>query len=68
VSDQRSAAELRQRVATELGCEIAANFWCGHAYLRLSAQIYNRAEQYDRLAAGLPGVLARARSAGRPTA
>jgi len=68
VPDQAAASQLRQRVATELGCEIAANFWSGHAYLRLSAQVYNRAEHYDRLAAGLPGVLARARSAGRPTA
>jgi isopenicillin-N epimerase len=68
VSSQRAATELRQRVAVELGCEIAANFWSGHAYLRLSAQIYNRAEQYERLADGLPAVLARARSSGRPTA
>jgi isopenicillin-N epimerase len=48
---------LRQRIYDELKAEVAVFVWEGRAYLRLSAQIYNVTEEYDRLAGGLPAVL-----------
>jgi isopenicillin-N epimerase len=48
---------LRQRIFEDLATEVAIHVWEGRAYLRLSAQIYNLAEEYERLAEGLPGVL-----------
>ncbi|GAB3972063.1 hypothetical protein GCM10027615_32220 [Plantactinospora veratri] len=33
------------------------NPWRDRGWLRLSGQIYNRAEEYDRLAERLPGLL-----------
>ncbi|HEX7746749.1 MAG TPA: aminotransferase class V-fold PLP-dependent enzyme, partial [Micromonosporaceae bacterium] len=52
------ATALRQHIADALGAETAVNAWDGRGWLRLSAQVYNRAEEYDRLAAGLPALLA----------
>jgi isopenicillin-N epimerase len=48
---------LRQRILDELSVEVAIHAWKGRAYLRLSAQIYNLAEEYERLAEGLPGLI-----------
>jgi isopenicillin-N epimerase len=56
-ADRSSAVRLRERIAAELSCEVALDAWNGTGYLRLSAQIYNRSEDYDRLAAGLPALL-----------
>jgi isopenicillin-N epimerase len=53
------AVGLRDRISDELAAEVAVNAWRGRLLLRLSAQVYNRPEEYDRLAAGLPDVLAR---------
>jgi isopenicillin-N epimerase len=52
------AAALRLRIADVLDTEVAINAWNGRGWLRLSAQIYNRAEEYDRLARHLPALLA----------
>jgi len=46
-------------VSRELGVEIAANPWRGAGYLRVSAHAYNVESDYERLAKGLPDLLAR---------
>ncbi|WP_433614107.1 aminotransferase class V-fold PLP-dependent enzyme [Dactylosporangium sp. CA-139114] len=57
-SDPEAAAALRRRISDELAAEVGLAAWRGRGYLRLSGQIYNRAEDYQRLAAGLPKLLA----------
>ncbi|RKR90747.1 isopenicillin-N epimerase [Micromonospora pisi] len=52
------ALALRQRVAETLNADIFVTPWNDRGWLRLSAQVYNRAEEYDRLAESLPGLLA----------
>jgi isopenicillin-N epimerase len=56
-TDTPDAAALRRRIADELGVEVAVNPWRGRGWLRVSAQIYNAAGDYERLAAGLPALL-----------
>lgn len=51
------AAELSRRVADRLAAMVAVNACRGRGYLRLSAQVYNRPEEYERLADGLPALL-----------
>ncbi len=51
------AHALRQRIADKLATEVALNPWGGRGWLRLSAQVYNRADEYDRLAERLPELL-----------
>ncbi|AVT37395.1 aminotransferase class V-fold PLP-dependent enzyme [Plantactinospora sp. BB1] len=51
------AVALRQRISDELGAEVNVNPWRDRGWLRLSGQVYNRAEEYDRLAERLPGLL-----------
>ncbi|ASW54018.1 aminotransferase class V-fold PLP-dependent enzyme [Plantactinospora sp. KBS50] len=53
------ARALRQRIADELSAEVAMNARNGRGYLRISAQVYNRAEEYEQLAERLPALLAR---------
>lgn len=53
------AVALRRRIADTLGAEVAVSAWNGRGWLRLSAQIYNRAEEYEQLARRLPALLAR---------
>lgn len=53
----QAGAELRRRIFDELQAEVAIHTWERRAFLRLSAQIYNRAEEYERLAAGLPALV-----------
>ena len=48
---------IRLRIAEELATEVAVNRWHERTLLRLSAQVYNRAEEYERLAAKLPALL-----------
>ena len=55
-----SALRLRQRISEELGVEVGVGAWRGRGLLRLSAQIYNRGEEYDQLADRLPALLSRA--------
>jgi isopenicillin-N epimerase len=58
-TDAMAAHELRQRIANELGFEVNVGAFQGRGLLRLCAQIYNRADEYDRLAERLPAFLAR---------
>jgi isopenicillin-N epimerase len=48
---------LRDRISDELATEVAVHAWPGRPLLRLSAQVYNRAEEYERLAERLPALL-----------
>lgn len=59
VTDSESGFALRQRIADELATEVAINYWRGRGLLRVSAQIYNRPEEYERLAESLPSLLRR---------
>jgi len=52
-----AAVHLRERIAGELRCVVAVSSWNGRLLLRLAAQVYNRPEEYDRLAEGLPHLL-----------
>lgn len=54
---RESAIKLRARLSDELGVLAAINVWSGRMLLRIGAQVYNVSGDYDRLAAGLPGVL-----------
>jgi isopenicillin-N epimerase len=56
-TDEQSAVRLRSRIAEELRIEVAVTSWRQRGFLRLSAQVYNHPDEYDRLAVGLPGVL-----------
>jgi isopenicillin-N epimerase len=68
VADDRLAAtNLRERLAIEAACEAHIDVWCGRGHLRLSAQLYNGPDDYDRLAAALPGAIQREQRAA-PTA
>jgi len=51
------AHALRQHIADKLGMETAINAWGGRGWLRLSAQVYNRPEEYEHLAERLPQLL-----------
>ena len=55
------AHELRQRIADTLAAEVNVVSWAGRGWLRLCGQVYNRADDYDRLAEKLPGLLATGR-------
>lgn len=52
-----AAAALRQRIFTKLATEVAVSEWPGGGLLRLSAQVYNQAREYERLAERLPALL-----------
>jgi isopenicillin-N epimerase len=56
-SDLQSANALRIRIADELRVIVPITPWEGQGLLRLSAQVYNTPDEYDRLATGLPRVL-----------
>jgi isopenicillin-N epimerase len=53
------ARALIARVSAELGVEVAASPWRGRGWLRVSAHAYNDESDYERLAKGLPALLAR---------
>ncbi|PYC77211.1 aminotransferase [Streptomyces tateyamensis] len=48
---------LMAAVLEQLGTRIAVRPWAGGGVLRISAQVYNRPAEYERLAEGLRGVL-----------
>jgi isopenicillin-N epimerase len=54
---QDAAQALSERIARELNAEVAITKWRDRGFVRLSAQLYNSADQYDRFAAGLAGLL-----------
>ncbi|WFE38929.1 aminotransferase class V-fold PLP-dependent enzyme [Micromonospora sp. WMMD998] len=53
-----AARSLRAEIAARLGAEVSVAGWNGRGYLRLCGQVYNSPEEYDRLAARLPALLA----------
>jgi isopenicillin-N epimerase len=53
-----AARTLRQHIADKLAAETAVTAWDGRGWLRLTAQVYNRPDEYERLAERLPGLLA----------
>ncbi|MFD8207836.1 aminotransferase class V-fold PLP-dependent enzyme [Streptomyces sp. NPDC059695] len=55
---QQEAAALREEIAARLGFRVAVWAWPEGGGIRISGQIYNRAEEYERLAAALRGLLA----------
>lgn len=57
VTTSADASALRRRIATELATEVSVHAWGDGGLLRLSAQVYNTADEYDRLAARLPNLL-----------
>jgi isopenicillin-N epimerase len=58
-TDTTGAVALRRRISDELSAEVGLSAWHGRGYLRLSAQVYNRPEDFQRLAEGLPKLLSR---------
>jgi isopenicillin-N epimerase len=56
-STREHATDLQAQIADVVGVETAVSAWDGQLLLRLSAQAYNRPDDYDRLARGLPDVL-----------
>jgi isopenicillin-N epimerase len=52
------AVALRHLISDKLATETAINPWGGRGLLRLSAQVYNRPDEYHRLAERLPPLLA----------
>lgn len=67
VTDHLAARALYHRIASELATETAVNAWRGEGLLRVSAQIYNAAEEYERLAEKLPSLLNRFAAAAERT-
>ncbi|GAA1377821.1 aminotransferase class V-fold PLP-dependent enzyme [Catellatospora chokoriensis] len=57
--DLADTAALRTRISVELGVEPNVMWWRDRAFIRISAQIYNNAADYERFAAGLPDLLRR---------
>lgn len=51
------ATALRLKIAAELQAQVNLAAWEGRGLLRLSAQVYNRPAEYERLAERLPGLL-----------
>jgi len=58
-SDLESAWALRRRIADDLAAAVAVNAWQPGGLLRLSAQVYNEPDEYERLAQRLPALLQR---------
>jgi isopenicillin-N epimerase len=52
------AQALRQYIADKLSVETQLSGWNGRGLLRLSAQVYNRADEYEKFAERLPATLA----------
>jgi isopenicillin-N epimerase len=57
--DPQAALDLRDRLALEHRIEVPVNTWNGLGLIRLCAQIYNRHDDYERLAHALRQILPR---------
>ncbi|MEU7585151.1 aminotransferase class V-fold PLP-dependent enzyme [Micromonospora sp. NPDC049230] len=53
-----AARALQARIGARLAAEVAVMSWNGRGWLRLAGQVYNTADEYERLAARLPALLA----------
>ncbi|MFI6780802.1 aminotransferase class V-fold PLP-dependent enzyme [Micromonospora sp. NPDC050276] len=53
-----AARALQTRIGERLATEVAVMSWNGRGWLRLTGQVYNAADEYERLAARLPALLA----------
>lgn len=58
VLDEAAAGALRTRIGEELGVEVNVNPWGAGGLLRVSGHVYVTSEDADRLAVGLPRLLA----------
>ncbi|MET9021227.1 aminotransferase class V-fold PLP-dependent enzyme [Actinopolymorpha sp. NPDC004070] len=56
-TDQEGAHALSGRIAKDLRIEVAVTCWRERGFVRVSAQAYNAAEEYERLATGLAHLL-----------
>jgi isopenicillin-N epimerase len=54
--DLSGGYDFQAVVSDELGIEVAVVGWNDRALLRVSANVYNAPAEYERLAAGLPGL------------
>jgi isopenicillin-N epimerase len=57
VANEDGARALVARIADEAKAETAVTLFDDRAFLRVSAQIYNRPDEYERLADVLPGII-----------
>ncbi|KAB1941301.1 aminotransferase class V-fold PLP-dependent enzyme [Micromonospora sp. ALFpr18c] len=53
-----AARALQTRISERLATEVAVMSWDGRGWLRLTGQVYNTADEYERLAVRLPALLA----------
>ncbi|MEV4496882.1 aminotransferase class V-fold PLP-dependent enzyme [Micromonospora arborensis] len=53
-----AARALQTRIGERLAAEVAVMSWNGRGWLRLGGQVYNTADEYERLAVRLPALLA----------
>ncbi|SCL21369.1 isopenicillin-N epimerase [Micromonospora rhizosphaerae] len=53
-----AATALRARIADRLAAEVAVMAWNDRGWLRLCGQVYNKPDEYDRLAVRLSALLA----------
>ncbi|MBM0205468.1 aminotransferase class V-fold PLP-dependent enzyme [Micromonospora sp. STR1s_5] len=53
-----AARALQARIGERLAAEVAVMSWSGRGWLRLTGQVYNSADEYERLGARLPALLA----------
>lgn len=51
--------DLQARIAEKLGVEVAITRWRDRTFLRVSAHLYNKPEDYQRLAEGIASVVRR---------
>ena len=54
---EEEALAFRSEVLARLGARVAVRPWAGGGVLRISAQVYNRAEEYQALATGLAALV-----------
>ncbi|MEH1016780.1 aminotransferase class V-fold PLP-dependent enzyme [Micromonospora sp. CPCC 206060] len=55
-----AATALQRLISDRLAAEVSVAGWQGRGWLRLCGQVYNSADEYDRLAGRLPALLAAA--------